>query len=186
MKKLISNLFLVGGLLLITQSCKAQSLPANKELGSAAEGKMLVGAQSLSQFQNTPYSDWFKPQRDNYAVHAQTIEALKNYNFNDYNVTVFLGTWCGDSHRDFPIFMKIAEALNYPESKLTIIAVDRQKQSPEGEQALYNITRVPTFIVSKGEKEVGRIVEYSTSGYVEKDLLEIIKRDKTPEKDVSK
>ena len=186
MKNIFSKIIFASGLLLLTQSCSAQNVVVNREVDTTTDGKMLLGTQTLSQFQNEPYIGWYKPEFDNYKLHEETMEALKKEKFNSYSITVFLGTWCGDSHRDFPRFMKIAEALNYPENKLTIIAANRKKESPAGEEALYNIQRVPTFIVSKYGKEVGRIVEFPTSGYIEKDLLEIIKKDNSSIKDIFK
>ena len=104
------------------------------------------------------------------------MEGLKKEKLNSYNITVFLGTWCGDSKRKFPRLMKILNETNFPESKLHIIAVNRKKQSPNGEEVKYNITKVPTIIVQKYGKEIGRITEEPESGYIEKDLLQIIKK----------
>ena len=186
MKKIISTFIFASGLLLLTQSCNAQKVVVNREVDSTTDGKMLLGTQTISQFEKEPYNGWYKTEYDEYAIHQETLDALKKEKFNSYSITVFLGTWCEDSHRDFPRFMKIAEALKYPENKLTIIAVNRKKESPAGEEAKFNIQRVPTFIVSKYGKEVGRIVEFPTSGYLEKDLLEIIKKDNTSIKDLFK
>jgi hypothetical protein len=75
--------------------------------------------------------------------------------------------------------MKILESLNYPEQKLTLIAVNRKKEAPGGEEGIYNIQRVPTIIVQKYGKEIGRIIESPATGYLERDLLEIIQKDNT-------
>lgn len=82
--------------------------------------------------------------------------------------------------------MKLLETLKYPEQKLNIIAVNRKKESPSGEEGIYNIQRVPTIIVQKYGKEIGRIVETPKTFYVEKDLLEIIKKDNSSIKDLFK
>jgi hypothetical protein len=37
--------------------------------------------------------------------------------------------------------MKILEEVKYPENKLTIIAVNRKKESPTGDEGLYNIRK---------------------------------------------
>ena len=88
-----------------------------------------------------------------------------------------MGTWCEDSHRDFPRLMKILEAANYPENKLNIIAVNRKKESPTGDESLYNIQKVPTIILKRYGKEVGRIIEMPTTGYIERDLVQILKKN---------
>ncbi len=103
-------------------------------------------------------------------------EGLKKEKINSYNIIVFLGTWCGDSKRNFPRLMKILEETKFPESKLQIIGVNRQKQAPDGEEVKYNIRHVPTIIVEKYGKEIGRITEEPETGFIEKDLLNIIKK----------
>jgi hypothetical protein len=73
--------------------------------------------------------------------------------------------------------MKILEEIKYPENKLTLLAVNRKRESPTGEEGLYNIQKVPTFILFKYGKEIGRITEMPKSGWLERDLLEILKKD---------
>ena len=97
-----------------------------------------------------------------------------------------MGTWCEDSHREVPRLFKILEALNYPEAKLTMIAVNRKKEAPSGEEGPFNIQKVPTIIVQKYGKEIGRIIENPSTGYLERDLLEILKKDNTSIKDLIK
>ena len=92
---------------------------------------------------------------------------------------MFFGTWCGDSHREVPRLLKILDAVKYPEQRLTLVAVNRKKETPDGEDVPYNIKRVPTIIVqNKYGKEVGRIIESPNSGSLENDLLEILNKNK--------
>lgn len=186
MKKTISKFILATGLLLLTQSCEAQKVVVNREVETTTDGKMLLGTQTVAQFEKAPYDSWYKKGKEEYQINTEAIEGLKKQKFKTYAITVFLGTWCEDSHREFPRFMKIVEATGFPEEKLTIITVNRKKESPDGEEAKLNIQRVPTFIVSKYGKEVGRIIEFPTSGYLEKDLLEILKKDDSSLKDIFK
>jgi hypothetical protein len=186
MKKLISTIALFSSFFILLQSCDAQKVVVNREVESTSDGKMLLGTQTISQFQQEPYNSWYKPEYDAYKIDAETLEQLKKEKFKSYTIQVFLGTWCGDSHRNFPRFMKIADELKYPESKMTIVTLNRKKESPNGEEAKYNIQRVPTIIISKYGKEIGRIIENPTSGYIEKDLLEIIKKDDSSIKDLFK
>ncbi|WP_435525121.1 hypothetical protein [Chryseobacterium indoltheticum] len=51
---------------------------------------------------------------------------------------------------------------------MTIIAVNRKKESPTGDEVKYNVSKVPTIIVEKYGKEIGRIIEMPTTGYIEK------------------
>ena len=92
-------------------------------------------------------------------------------------MVVFVGSWCEDSHREFPRLIKILDALKYNTEKMQIIAVNRKKESPAGEEGLYYISRVATIIVKKYGKEIGRITEMPETGYLERDLLNILKKD---------
>ena len=65
-------------------------------------------------------------------------------------------------------------ASGYPESRISLIAVDRKKQTIHNLNKQYNITNVPTFIVLKDGKEVGRVVEYGTEGDITKELGKIV------------
>lgn len=178
--KNINKALILGGLLfLVLQSCGVKKVVVNREVDSKNDGKMLLGTQTLDQFQKEPYRAWYKEEYNGYAFDADAMKELKKAKIGTYNVTVFLGTWCPDSHREFPRFIKILEDLNYPMQKLTIIAVNRKKEAPNGEEGPFNIQKVPTFIISKYGKEIGRIIESPRSGWLERDLLEILKKDDT-------
>lgn len=171
MKKIILLIVLVMTL----HSC-AEKVVINREVDTTEYGKMLLGTQSLDQFQKEPYNVWYDESYKIYPVDKPSINALKKAKINSYNITVFLGTWCEDSHRNFPRLMKILDETKFPKNKLHIITVNRKKQSPNGEEVKYNITHVPTIIVEKYGKQMGRITEEPETGYIEKDLLNIIKK----------
>jgi len=177
MKKIITNVVTISCLVLATQQFSAQKVVVNREVETTKDGKMLLGTQTKEQFTKAPYADWYVKEHDEYAIDQKAISELRKDKINSYSITVFMGTWCEDSHRDFPRLMKILEEVKYPESKLTIIAVNRKKESPSGEEGLYNIQKVPTIIVQKYGKEVGRIIEMPTTGYIERDLVDILKKD---------
>jgi len=177
MKKLITNTLAAATLFLAIQQLSAQKVVVNREVETTKDGKMLLGNQLKSQFSKEPYADWYTKEYNEYAIDQKAIAVLKKEKLITYDITVFMGTWCEDSHRDFPRLMKILDELKYPENRLTIIAVNRKKESPAGEESLYNVHKVPTIIVKKYNKEIGRIIEMPTTGYIERDLVEILKKD---------
>ena len=140
------------------------------------DGKMLLGRQMKMQFTKEPFSEWYNKEYDEYVYDAQLIKELQKNKINSYEIIVFLGTWCTDTHRELPRLMKILEAAKYPENKIKLIAVNRKKETPDGEDVPYNIKRVPTIIVKKYGREVGRIIEMPETGFLEQDLLNIIKK----------
>lgn len=181
----ITKTFLISGISLLTfQSCNSQKVVVNREVDTTNDGKMLLGTQTKDQLLKTPYSDWYVKEHDEYAIDQKTVDELKKEKLNSYGITLVMGTWCEDSHREVPRLMKILESMNFPEQKLEIIAVNRKKEAPNGEEGVYNIQRVPTIIVKKYGKEIGRIIEYPNTGYLERDLLEILKKDNTTLKDL--
>lgn len=171
----MKNLLTLIILIMTIHSC-AEKVVINREIETKENEKMLLGAQSFNQFQKEPYKVWYDDSYKIYPTDKPTITELKKAKINSYNITVFLGTWCEDSHKNFPRLIKILDETNFPKTKLHIIAVNKQKQSPNGEEVKYNITKVPTIILEKYGKEIGRIVEEPETGYIEKDLLNIIKK----------
>lgn len=176
MKKNWSKLILAGLLSISLQSCNAQKTVVNREVETQNDGKMLLGAQTLDQFKKEPYKDWYDKEYNDYQLDQNSISELKKERLSTYNMIIFVGTWCGDSHREFPRLMKILEAVNYNPEKIQVIAVNRKKESPNGEEGIFNIQKVPTIILKKYGKEVGRIIEMPETGYLERDLLNILKK----------
>ncbi|REC53319.1 thioredoxin [Chryseobacterium piscium] len=176
-KKIITNIFTLSVLTLAMQQVNAQRVVVNREVETTNDGKMLLGNQLKEQFMKEPYSEWYTKEFNEYALDQKAVGELRKNNITSYNLIVFVGTWCEDSHRDFPRLMKILEEVKYPDSRLTIIAVNRKKESPTGDEVKYNVSKVPTIIVEKYGKEIGRIIEMPTTGYVERDLVEILKKD---------
>jgi tetratricopeptide (TPR) repeat protein len=90
---------------------------------------------------------------------------------------IFLGTWCGDSKREVPRFMKLLNEIGFSANNIEIITVGDSdslyKQSPQHEEKGLGIFRVPTFIIYKNGIEINRINEYPVNS-LEKDLLTII------------
>lgn len=98
-------------------------------------------------------------------------------------VTVFLGTWCSDSRREVPRFWKALDIAGLAEAAggagmevpfaIHYIGVDRQKKEPSAPVTNNDVRYVPTFVVYREGREVGRIVEESPHG-IERDLLALL------------
>ncbi|MDR2810959.1 MAG: hypothetical protein LBB84_10475 [Tannerellaceae bacterium] len=151
---------------------------------SAQTGEpQLWGKCSLEDFQKPPYSEWYAKNYADYEPNPDLTAQLKNENWKDYTVTVFLGTWCGDSRREVPRFIKVLDAVGFPRDAITLIAISADdsvyKQSPGREERDRHIYRAPTFILSKKGVEVNRIVEIPVVS-LERDLLSILRNRYTP------
>lgn len=148
----------------------------NQEIALEGETPFLLGKIDKSGLTSSDYKSWFNKNYDNYEVDDTTLKSIGS-KLNDYTITLFMGTWCGDSKLEVPRFYKVIEACDFPESQLSVIAVSRKrnmyKKSPNHEEAGLNIHRVPTFIFYKNGKEVNRIVEHPVETF-EKDILNIV------------
>lgn len=159
---------------LILSACKAQQL--NVEFKPEGKQAYLLGQIDKSGFEDKKYSSWFSTNYENYTPNPEVIKAIK-FKLKDYDIKLFMGTWCGDSKREVPKFYKVLEAADYPIKQLMAVAVSREKdtykESPQHEEAGLNIVRVPTFIFFKDGKEVNRIIERPIKT-LEEDILKII------------
>lgn len=106
---------------------------------------------------------------------AETITSFAKYK-DSIQLVVFMGTWCGDSHYIIPRLYPFLDAAGFSNEKITLIGVDRSKKTTSHLAEAFNIKNVPTIIVMKEGKEMGRVVEYGKSGNVEKELAEIVNK----------
>ena len=155
----------------------------NNEVSLEKGSPQLLGKINKSALLKTPYSDWFGKNYTEYQPsEAQTTQLSDQ--LSEYTISIFLGTWCGDSKREVPRFYKILDVAGFPLDRVTTVGVnnarDTYKQSPGGEEEGLNIHRVPTFIFYKNGKEMNRIVEFPVET-LEQDMLKILQnRDYTP------
>jgi hypothetical protein len=93
-------------------------------------------------------------------------------------VTVFLGTWCSDSKRELARLWRAFDDLMGTSGReapfaVRYVAVARDKQEPAELTAGRDLHYVPTFVVEREGREVGRIVETAPQG-IERDLLALL------------
>ncbi|MFX0558549.1 TlpA family protein disulfide reductase [Maribacter sp. CXY002] len=166
-------------LLGIWVSLTLQGQEMNQEITLENNQKMLVGPISQGKLMEQPYATWFKTNYDSYTVDKNLLTQIKP-RLNNYKILLFLGTWCGDSQREVPRFIKLLKALDFPMENLKIVALDRRdgkyKKSPNGEEWGLNILRVPTIIYYKNGREINRIIE-SPNNSLESDMLQILSNE---------
>lgn len=175
MKKIFSYVVVAISLFSAT-SCETGKKVYNRSVETEKYGKMLLGRQTKSQLDQEPFGEWFNQEYNDYEYDKEIVKQLQKNKLNSHHITIFFGTWCGDTHRELPRMIKILEAAKFPDQKLELIAVNRKMESPDGIDVKHHIRRVPTIIVKKYGQEKGRIIEIPMSGSLEKDLLDIIKK----------
>ena len=164
MKKIFLSL-----ILLVSISCTAQKKEATAVIDKDG---YLIGIANKESFNQEPFNEWFAPNYNDYTTDKEILKKLKPL-LSNITIKAFMGTWCGDSQEQTPIFYKILDEVAFNYDNLEIVAVDRQRSTPNNLQEGFNIERVPTFIIFKNGKELGRFVEYPRET-VETDLLKIV------------
>lgn len=160
-------------LLLMTAAVQAQDM--NKiTIDEKSEKPMLIGHCTREAFTDTSFAWWFNSNYDMYEINEAVIDEL-NPNPEEITITVVLGTWCSDSKREFPRFLRIMDLIGFPMKNINIIAVNRAKVTEGDDVKDLDIKFVPTFIVYKNQVEIGRIIE-TPAATIEEDLVAILKK----------
>jgi thiol-disulfide isomerase/thioredoxin len=133
----------------------------------------ILGYFKPDQLTHYPYSTWYIKGIDDYQIKTEAINKLLEINKDDLSIKIVMGTWCPDSRREVPRFMRIMDAWHFPVEKLVFIGVDDAKKSPVGEYTGLNIQRVPTFILYRNNIEAGRIIENPKTS-LEQDMVDIL------------
>ena len=107
---------------------------------------------------------------------SEVINKLTGISKDGLSITIVLGTWCPDSRREVPRFMKILDIWNFPVADITFIGVDEMKKSPIGDFDKLDIQRVPTFILYRKNIEAGRIIENPVTS-LEQDIGNILSKE---------
>lgn len=145
-------------------------------LSGQPEGKvpveMLIGKVKLKDFSKLPYLAWYEEEYNSYNVDENAFMKTGKID-KSIKIKVLFGSWCGDSRREVPRFIKILKHLKFKNKKVQYIGLDRSKTAPGLDVMEYNIQYVPTFIFYRNGKEIGRIIETPTES-LEKDLIKIL------------
>ena len=117
--------------------------------------------------------DWYNHNLKAFTIDSAVVQAIRP-KVSKIHVVIFGGTWCDDTHQLLPKYLSLLQAANFPDDHLTLVTVDHKKQTLGGLNNVFHITNVPTCIVMKDGKEIGRIIEYGKNGFVDKELGEIV------------
>lgn len=173
---------------LTSAGCKTSKIaavknPSSGEKSTAAVGSdfsdpktFILGYFKRGQLLNEPYAGWFTKEYEDYSFNTEALNSLLDINKDGLSVKIVMGTWCPDSRREVPRFMKILDLWQFPAENVTFIGVDRSKSPSVPEYPGLNIERVPTFIIYKNKIEAGRIIETPVTS-LEQDLVNILKKD---------
>jgi len=154
----------------------AQIVFAQTEISRDANGnKILKGFITKQELATDSSFTWFAQNQQGYTPDQNALQLLKA-NRDSVNILAFGGTWCGDTKYILPKFFVLADAAGLSQEHITLLGVDHDKKTIQHLSEAFGITNVPTIIIMKNGKEVGRVVEYGHTGLFDKDLAEILSK----------
>lgn len=135
--------------------------------------KTLKGLISREILQADTSFHWYADNLKFYTPNALALTNLKKQ-ADSVELVIFMGTWCEDSQFIIPKLFSLVNAAGFSEQKITMFGVDRKKTTFAHLSEALNVTLVPSIIVFKHGKEIGRVVEFGKYGVFDKDLGEIL------------
>jgi len=135
----------------------------------------LLGPINRERLTSPPFNDWYNNEYNNYSVDTSATGSIREKLGAIDSVVIYLGTWCGDSRREVPRFLKVLDVAEYGSYRMIGLesTLQNYKQSPFHEEEGLNIHRVPTMVFYADSTEVGRIVEFPVET-LEKDVAAIL------------
>ena len=151
-----------------------QTLFAQTEVSRDADGqKVLKGFMTKKQLVTDTAFNWFAANQQGYVPDPLALQAFKA-NRDSINIIAFGGTWCSDTHFVLPRFFALTDAAGISPDRITLLGVDHNKKTIEHLSEAFGVTNVPTIIIMKNGKELGRVVEYGSSGMFDRELGQIL------------
>ncbi|HEV7620376.1 MAG TPA: thioredoxin family protein [Flavisolibacter sp.] len=161
---------LVISVLFFSLSVFAQS----PELSRDEEGnKVVKGFITKRDLATDTSFSWFGKNQQGYVPDQIALKALRA-NKDSINILAFGGTWCDDTKFILPKFFVLADAAGLSQDRITVLGVDHNKKTVQHLSETFNITNVPTIIIMKNGKEIGRVIEYGKHGMFDRELGEIL------------
>ena len=166
MKHLFLTLIIIGAGILT----KAQT---EYEVSTDGPNKLLKGLITRDMLENDTAFRWFHQNQAGYTPNSETVAVMKAKR-PQLQFMVFGGTWCEDTQALLPKFYLLMDAASIGSDQVSVIMVDKHKKAIGHLPEDMHLTNTPTFIILKGGKEVGRVIEYGKNGQWERELGEIV------------
>src|ERR1051326_2841993 len=120
----------------------------------------------------------WKSIHDHYTPDATVVAQVRAA--KPARVTIVFATWCGDSKRAVPRLLKALHEANNPLLQVDLYGIGPDFLTPLELVRDERLTNVPTMIVERGRKEIGRVVETPATATVEQDVAMILGEQKLP------
>ncbi|OMP75060.1 hypothetical protein BW716_32175 [[Flexibacter] sp. ATCC 35208] len=158
-------------LLLATTLSYAQSTASNGR-------KVLKGKIEMKTLMNDSSFAWFYAGVNKYQPNENMLNYIKD-NRGKFTVVAIIGTWDDESRRLLPALYKIMILAGSPDEQIHTYGADEKLQT--GTQAGYQTKKLPTFIIVRDGKELGRVstdLQDTLEGDIARILLKANRKDK--------
>ncbi|MCH8328078.1 MAG: hypothetical protein IID15_06095 [Candidatus Marinimicrobia bacterium] len=136
--------------------------------------EILLGPVPRERLEADIWPEHFRMEYTGYDVNDSLLSDLRA-GMEGADVTIYFGTWCHDSRRQMPRLFNLMDVLGVAPERIVMIGLNRAKETPtvDGKEVL-NIHHTPTFIITRADEELGRIIETPVVS-LEHDLLTILR-----------
>ena len=165
MKKIFFLTLLCSGSLVMNAQTPYTSVKDDRQV------VILNGIISKYILQNDSSFQWYNSSYSGYMIDTTLLGKLEKA--KDKHFLIFGGTWCEDTQFILPKFFKLQEKAGIPDQNISFFGVDRSKKTLGNFAETFGISNVPTIIVMKDGKEIGRVVEYGKSGKWDVELAQL-------------
>jgi len=135
--------------------------------------KILKGLISRDMLEKDAAFSWFHQNRCAYTPDA-ALTAQVRTKTTQVRFLVFTATWNEDAQYILPGFYSLMDAASVRPDQVTLIGVDQEKKTLYHLTESMHITSIPTFIVLKNGKEIGRVQPKDKYSPWEKELSAIL------------
>jgi hypothetical protein len=135
--------------------------------------KILKGLISRDMLEKDTAFSWFHQNRRAYTPDAAVTTILHN-KAAQIQFLVFTATWNDNAQYILPQWFSLMDAAAIRAEQITLLGVDREKKTLYHLAEDMHIHSVPTFIVLKNGKEIGRFSPEGKNSQWEKDLMAVL------------
>ena len=143
---------------------------------SLPKGTLAVSRQQIL----SEHEDWRAAFMESQPLDVEAAARLRAAP-KETKILLVLGTWCSDSRREVTRFWQAEDLQGGQEAmpfEVEMVSLDRSFSAPGFDKEALGVVAVPTFIVFKNGKEVGRLVEVAETS-VEADLAALLHGERT-------
>ncbi|RAJ03933.1 hypothetical protein LX64_02810 [Chitinophaga skermanii] len=130
------------------------------------------GKIEMKTLTNDANHAWFYAGINKYQPNDKAVDYLKSNN-TKYKIVAITGTTDDNSKKLLPAFYKTMILSSWPDDNIELYAADDKLQTGDNKGQSFKAKKLPTFVVLKEGKEVGRVAG-DINESIEKDLAVII------------